>query len=193
MDIVLDTIYAPGRGGVESTPMRSVGSITKVDGTGGAVLVKFSGDAEGVFGSAYLYVVVDGMVVPLRIGEATMRGERSATVTLVSVGGVSEAEMLVGCEVVAPVRGGEGAEEVEFVEPLVGYTVISVDAGEVGVIEEIDDSVAANPLFVVQRVDGRDVLLPATDDFVVAIDDEAQTITMRLPEGLLDIESAEEV
>ncbi len=193
MKTILDTIYTPGRGEGKVTPMRSVGSITKIDGTTGAVLVKFSGDAEEVFLSSYLYVVVDGLVVPLRIGEATMRGERSATVSLVSFGGPSEAEMLVGCEVVMPMREGEETVEAEVVEPLVGYTVISVDAGEVGVIEEIDDSVAANPLFVVQRVDGRDVLLPATDDFVVAIDDEAQTITMRLPEGLLDIESAEEV
>lgn len=193
--MTIDTIFSPTNPSAP-TPTETIGTITKTDGTSGAILVKIAPDADpdDVFDAQFLFVLVDGHIVPMRIASVTKRGDRSATITLASIQSVSQAQSLIGCRICVPtVKDGDAPEDVEEVQPLIGYTVISTDAGEVGIIEEIDDTVAANPLFIVRRADGREVLLPATDDFVVAIDDEAQTLTLQLPGGLLDIEGADEV
>lgn len=194
MNTNIDSIFSPSDND-DKLSLAEVGSITKTDGTTGAVLVKVAPevDSDSLFDSDFLFVMVDGGVVPMRMASVTKRGDRSATVSLASVKSPSQAKSLVGCKVYAEVElsNADEDDDVEVVQPLVGYTVISVDSGEVGVIEEVDDSVAANPLFVVRRADGCEVLLPATDDFVVAIDDDAQTLTLKLPGGLLDIENAE--
>lgn len=193
--MTIDTIFSPTNPSAP-TPTEPIGTITKTDGTSGAILVKIAPDADpdDVFDAQFLLVLVDGHIVPMRIASVTKRGDRSATITLASVQSVSQAQSLIGCRIcVSTIKEGDVPEDAEEIQPLIGYTVISTDAGEVGIIEEIDDTVAANPLFIVRRADGREVLLPATDDFVVAIDDEAQTLTLQLPGGLLDIEGADGV
>ncbi|MBQ2321953.1 MAG: hypothetical protein II375_05260 [Bacteroidales bacterium] len=188
----LNSIFSPTDTDSPKLSLSEVGSVTKTDGTTGAVLVKLApeADSDEVFNSEFLFLMIDGGVVPMRIKSVTKRGDRSATISLASVHTPSQAQHLVGAKVCSQVEAVPD-DEVETVQPLVGYMVVSVDSGEVGIIEEIDDSVAANPLFVVRRADGCEVLLPATDDFVVAIDDDAQTITLQLPGGLLDIENAD--
>ena len=52
----------------------------------------------------------------------------------------------------------------------------------IGRIASIDDS-TLNILFCLE--DGR--LIPATDDLITAIDQQARTITMHIPEGLLEL------
>ena len=56
----------------------------------------------------------------------------------------------------------------------------------IGVITDIDDQ-TDNWLFVVERNNGDEALVPAQDAFIVDINHEERTITMDLPIGLLDL------
>ena len=67
----------------------------------------------------------------------------------------------------------------------IGFKVIDEEYGELGVIESVDDS-TANILFVVEY-QGRELLIPANDDFVTALDEKHKIIRMNIPEGLLDM------
>ena len=58
--------------------------------------------------------------------------------------------------------------------------------GEIGVITDIDDQ-TDNWLFVVERKNGDEALVPVQDAFIVDINHEERTITMDLPIGLLDL------
>jgi 16S rRNA processing protein RimM len=58
-----------------------------------------------------------------------------------------------------------------------------------GEIVAIDDQ-TENVLFIVDR-DGEELLIPAADDLILEIDDEAQTIRMDLPAGLVNPAEAE--
>lgn len=53
-----------------------------------------------------------------------------------------------------------------------------------GTIREVDDA-TINVLFVVV-LDEEERLIPATEDFILSIDEKKGTIRMSLPEGLLD-------
>ena len=47
-----------------------------------------------------------------------------------------------------------------------------------------------NVLFIVEH-DGEELMIPAADELVLEIDDDAQTILMDLPAGLVNGEDAE--
>jgi len=70
-------------------------------------------------------------------------------------------------------------------DDFVGYTVIA-DGNVVGKIAEINDS-TANALFVVATPDGKEILIPVADEFVTDVDDDNRSITMTLPEGLINL------
>lgn len=187
----LDTILTAAKGAVH-TPKAAAGAITKADGTEGHVLVKLSPDcAMDVFDDDFLFVEVNGGVVPMRMTSIKRRGDRSATVALANVTSERQAKALVGCKVLGTPDSEDADAEGYDMVSLVGYTVVDETAGRIGVIEDIDDTVAANPLLVVSTPEG-ETLIPAADEFVVDVDDDSRTLTLRLPDGLLNISDAPE-
>ena len=64
-----------------------------------------------------------------------------------------------------------------------GFDILEAQSGKaVGRIAAIDDS-TMNILFELE--DGH--LVPASEDLITAIDQEARTITMHIPEGLFEL------
>ena len=189
----LDTILTPGR---PSVAMRKVaaGTVTKSDGTEGHVLVKLSPDCDiDIFADDFLFVEVNGGLVPMRMTDVKRRGDRSATVALGNIATERQAKALVGCKVYGtPEEGDDDGESDSDVASLVGYAVVDETAGPIGVVDDIDDSVAANPLLIVRSPQG-EALIPAADEFVVSVDDKSRTLTLRLPDGLLNLGDAPEV
>lgn len=149
-------------------------------------------DYADVFEAEFLFVVADGGVVPMRMAKTTRRGDRAATVELANICTAEQAAPLVGCKIRAEAAPEQEDDDEDEEPTLAGYAVLTEEDGTVGEIVAIDDSVAANPLFIVRRTDGTELMLPAADDFVVSLDDEAKTITLRLPKGLLNLDEAEE-
>lgn len=181
--------------GADQTKLKlvEVGAVTKVDGAEGHVLVKLKPDSEiDVFDDEFLLVEVNGGIVPMRIDDAKRRGERSATITLNNVTTVAQAQYIVGGKVYGECGEREEGDDEYEMTSFAGYTIIDSTLGKIGVITDIDDTVAANPLFIVDGAEG-EILIPASDDFVEEVDDDARTITMNLPAGLVDIDAAPEV
>ena len=84
---------------------------------------------------------------------------------------------------------------------LVGYTLVSPEGSALGTVMACEEN-PAHPLLVVERAhadaaacagsspsaEGASTArIPLVEDFVVAIDEDAETITMALPEGLFDL------
>ena len=53
------------------------------------------------------------------------------------------------------------------------------------------DTSTPNTLFVIDR-GGNELLVPAREEFILDMDTKHRVITVRLPEGLLDLDDAEE-
>lgn len=62
--------------------------------------------------------------------------------------------------------------------------------GHLGEVTDVDDS-TLNTLFIVDR-QGEELLIPAQEDFIVDIDQQHKVITVDLPQGLLNLDEAEE-
>ena len=60
-----------------------------------------------------------------------------------------------------------------------------ITAGEIGVIEYINDQTSQH-LFVVNK-NGKEILIPINDDFILNLDRTNKIINLKLPDGLLKI------
>ena len=70
---------------------------------------------------------------------------------------------------------------------IVGFRLVDEQLGKVvGSISSVDDS-TENVLFDVATPDGKNLLIPAAEDWISDVDTEKREIRMRLPEGLLDL------
>ena len=84
----------------------------------------------------------------------------------------------------------EGEDDEFYLEDLIGF---AVEAEETGTPEKFKGTVSdyydsdVNPLFELE-IGGRQVLVPAAEEFIAHIDFEARTMHLVLPEGLLTLE-----
>jgi len=70
---------------------------------------------------------------------------------------------------------------------IVGYSVIDAVSHEtVGTIHRVDAS-TENVLLEVTTADGRSVLLPINEHLLDDVDKETRSVSLRIPEGLLDL------
>ncbi|MCI9286265.1 MAG: 16S rRNA processing protein RimM [Muribaculaceae bacterium] len=72
-----------------------------------------------------------------------------------------------------------------YAADLIGYRVSDRDFGDIGTIEDIDDT-TVNVLFVVATPAGTEVLLPVADEFILFIDPEKRVIGTAYPDGILE-------
>ncbi len=75
--------------------------------------------------------------------------------------------------------------EIEEEETLIGYMIQDVNLGEIGEIEHIEE-LPQQEMAMLEK-NGKDIMIPLNDSFILSLDEEKKTILMELPEGLLDL------
>lgn len=174
-----------------------VGRVARTYGSGGELLVVlFDTFPRDYHMEEPLFVVIDGLAVPLFCTRFERRGRKGALVVFADMENERRAAGFLGLELKMEASrvqkdGGHLEEEEEdgddegriYLEDLAGWTTL-IDGTRSGVIEDFIEG--DNPLFRI-LVDGREVYVPAVDEFITAIDPAARTISLELPEGLLDL------
>ena len=131
-----------------------------------------------------LFVVVDGLAVPIFCSSFERRGQSGAIAHFDDIDTSRRAEdFLVGHEIFIEETEEEDSDDEFYMEDLIGFTAI-VDKRE-GTISDYYDS-EANPLFEI-TLDEKEHLIPAAEEFIAHIDFERRTIKFVLPEGLLEL------
>lgn len=163
-----------------------VGSTQKPYGIRGEVVILFSREEYGEADSECYFLMIDGIPVPFFIEEFTFTTNLSARVKFEDVEDEKDASKYVNLDVYLPrnILSEENAEAVDSWHLFVGYDVVDQRGEMLGIISSVDDS-TLNVLFVLLK-DEEELLIPATEDFITAIDQDKKIIEMNLPEGLLD-------
>jgi 16S rRNA processing protein RimM len=76
-------------------------------------------------------------------------------------------------------------DEELFAHQLVDWAVVTEDGTRLGAVVTLRE-MPAQDAFVVRREDGREVMIPAVEDFIVALDEEAEQVVVRPIDGLLE-------
>ncbi len=72
-----------------------------------------------------------------------------------------------------------------FIADLIGLKVIDEDEHEIGILRDVLET-GANDVYVIDHVNGKELLLPAIRQCILDVDMEAGSIKVHVLEGLLD-------
>lgn len=160
-----------------------IGRIGKPHGVKGEVTFQFDDDVFDRVDCDYLVLSVDGILVPFFFDEYRFHGQETALVKFCDIDSQERAAELTGCDVYFPRKlADDSGDDLSWAE-IVGYNIKDANAEglTVGTVAAVDDT-TINTLFELE--DG--TLIPATDELIDDIDRTSRTITMRLPEGLIE-------
>ena len=162
-----------------------IGRLGKAHGVHGEVTFHFDDDVFDRTDADYLVLEVDGILVPFFIEEYRFRSDNTALLKLEGVDSQERARELTNVDVYFPRHLAETVDDDALLTYsfLVGFTIIDATTGQtVGTIESVDES-TMNILFCLS--DGK--LIPAAEELIEGIDQKKKEISLRLPEGILDL------
>lgn len=164
--------------------------IGKIQGTHGIRgqlrVVPFAGDASSISElKSVLLKSPGGAMEPFQVDSAKAHGKR-VLLTLKPFDNINQVLHLVGREIYADRAALPELPSDEFYwSDLLGLQVETEEGDVLGELVEIIET-GSNDVYVVKK-DGREVLIPALEDVVLAVDVAANRMTVSLPEGLLDL------
>jgi 16S rRNA processing protein RimM len=103
---------------------------------------------------------------------------------------ISQAETLVGCEIQIP--RSERAELPQgsfYIADLIGCAVRDA-RGEIGRIRDVQFGAGEAPLLVIEARGEKEILAPFAWEFLESVDLERKQVSMKLPEGLLELDAS---
>lgn len=166
----------------------SIGKVTRSRGLVGEVELYFTDDAFDRGESEYVFLSLDGILVPFFWEEYKYKNDNTLIVKFEGIDNSDQAQKIIGATAYYPFAALSEEEEKELtsLRALVGYTLFDESDNRIGRIVEVNDH-SANVLLYIEREDGGEVILPYHDDFLVSYDLGKHTLNMAFPAGLLEL------
>ena len=172
--------------GAESELLK-IARVLKSNGTEGEILVGFREiGPEDLKITEPVFIDFDGLPVPFFINSFSRRGNSRALITLTGVKNLEDADELSGKDIFArkeAINGWDDEDDDLTIEDLIGWTLIDENDATVGKITDYED-IPGNPCLYVETIDGQ-VMIPFNDDLILSVDEESQTLSMSVPQGLI--------
>lgn len=163
-----------------------IGKLTKPHGIKGEISFSFDNDVFDRVDCPYLICSINGIFVPFFIEEYRFKGKDTALITFEGIDSEEKAARFSGIEVYFPRKYYEEdtQEDIEYSWSFfIGFKAIDKNAGELGIIEEVDEK-TLNTLFLIKNSED-ELIIPATESFIEKIDPKKKIIYLQLPEGLI--------
>ena len=168
---------------IKQEEVYKIGRLGKSHGVRGEVSFLFDDDVFDRVDADFLILDIDGILVPFFIEEYRFRSDMTALMKFEGIDTQERARELTGCDVYFPRNLAASDGDSISWSAIADFDIIDASTNKsVGRIASIDDS-TLNILFCLE--DGH--LIPASEDLITQIDQQARTITMHLPAGLLDL------
>lgn len=122
-------------------------------------------------------------VVSIRYQE-TKRG----TTVILGLEGIedrTDAEAVAKFKVFATEEALEPGEEELFAHELVGWEVVTEEGAVLGTVANLME-MPAQDMFVVRKPDHEEAMIPAVEDFILALDEEEEQVVVRPIDGLME-------
>ena len=163
-----------------------IGQLLKPHGIRGEMLLLFEREGCADKDTSYYFLEIDGIFVPFFVEEMRFTSDTTARIKFEDVDDVDTASRYIDSGVYLP------KERVKITNDdtgtawdlFVGYAIMDQTLGDIGVIDAVDDS-TMNVLFVVKK-NNREYLVPATEDFILEINESRKILYVDLPQGLIE-------
>ncbi len=172
---------------IPKTDCEKIGFFRKTHGVFGELVLEFEPQFEAsIENASRFFVEIDGLLVPFFVLEEGFRFKTDNTAILSFDGVESEkyAKRMVGCSVFLFKTEIVAMSDEFFDSELVNYLLIDDNHGEIGIIGQVDNY--SGNIVLTVNFNGKELLVPFNDDFLLHLDRENKIIRLNLPEGLLD-------
>ena len=166
-----------------------IGQIVKPHGLQGELAVTTHSDLFDEIEPSCLICELDGIYVPFFVEDLRYKNDDTLLVKFEGIDSSEDAKELIKAPLFIEkkyVPEEIGQNEVEGIDYYIGFRLLDAKGTEIGTIEGVDDS-SENVLFLVIGPQDQEYYIPATDEYIIEINDEKRTMSMTLPEGLLDL------
>ena len=164
-----------------------LGKIVRKYSFHGELLIKLDTDQPELYENLEaVFIDYRNTFIPFFIESSQLHKSDLLRVQFEDVHTEAEADSLLKSDVYLPLEFLPKLEGNKFYfHEVIGFNIEDVNFGEVGIIKGVNDS-TAQALFEIEK-DGKDILIPVNDQFIVKVDRIKKTIIVDTPEGLIDL------
>lgn len=164
-----------------------LGKIVKKYSFKGELLIKLDTDEPELYDQLdSVFIMVRNNLIPFFIESSQLHKSKLLRVKFEEVNNEEDADSLLKSDLYLPLEFLPKLDGNKFYfHEVIGFTVEDKNFGTVGVIRRINDS-TAQALFEIDR-DGKEILIPLNDEFIVKIDRPNKKVIVDSPSGLIDL------
>lgn len=153
----------------------------------GEVLVKLDTDEPEIYENMEsVFVSLGNNLVPFFIDRCRLHKSNLLRIDFEEVKDEPTADKLIGTELYLPLTLLPPLSGNKFYfHEVIGFTMMDEVHGDIGIIKAINDS-ASQELFEVDK-NGKELLIPVSDEIIIKVDRKTRTIHVNTPEGLVDL------
>lgn len=153
----------------------------------GELLIKLDTDEPEAYTELEsVFVDINDNLVPFFIEKSSLHRSTLLRVRFEDVDTEAEADDLIKCDVYLPLTMLPDLDGDKFYfHEIIGYTAVDANYGNIGIIKGINDN-SSQALFEIEN-NGKEILIPVNDDFIIKVDKKNKTILLDTPPGLIDL------
>ncbi|MDO5656224.1 MAG: ribosome maturation factor RimM [Flavobacteriaceae bacterium] len=162
-----------------------LGTITKAHGYKGELNVQLDTDDPQAYQNLEsVFIEKNGLLVPFFLKSARLHRTNHLRIFIEDF---DDPESLIGRALYLPLSTLPPLQGNKFYyHEVVGFLVLTKEGEEVGIITHVRDS-QVQDLFEIKAKDGREILIPVIDDWIVEVNRKEKSIKVNLPDGLLEV------
>ena len=172
---------------IEDSAVYEIGSITRTHGVKGEVAFNFTDDVWDRVEADYLFLRMDGLLVPFFLEEWRFRSDNIALLEFEDIDTTDAATRLVGATVYFPkeLTPADVPDDELTWRMFTGFNVYQ-EGQLLGTVSGIDDR-TANILLYIATPAGKELIVPAVEEFVLGANHKARTLDVCIPTELLSL------
>lgn len=172
-----------------------IGYIARTHGVQGGLILKFDTAHPSDFTELeFVFVDIDGIRVPFFVLEFKVRNSNTAIVLFDDLSSEEQARELVGKPAFVDewpydLNDDDNEDSDDYLlamQAFIGYEAFETKHGYLGKLARFED-IPNNELWCILRPDGSELLVPAHEDMLAKLDEEAREIHFQLPDAFLEI------
>lgn len=174
---------------ITESEVYKIGTLTRTHGVRGELAFQFTDDVWDRVDADYLFLRLDGLLVPFFLEEWRFRSDSVALLKFEDVDDAVAASRLVGADVCFPkeLTPSDVDEEDLTWKHFIGFEVLQEEQ-KLGTVSSVLDQ-TANVLLVIETPEGKELLIPAHENFILKADHRQRLLLVDIPEELLTLNS----
>ncbi len=168
-----------------------LGYTSKVHGKQGELIIKLDVDYPEEYNKLESVLIQlnkkDNSLIPFFLSNAQVQNNGTLRIKIEDVNTVDEAKLLVGKSVYLPLDTLPKLTGNQFYfHEVKDFTVTDTNLGLIGTIKQVLEY-PSQSVFEIVNADGKEILVPITDEVVIDVDRENKNVTVTTPEGLVEL------